>query len=98
PQIHPLSLHDALPISVRTADGSIFVSPDNGVASQAWDVAGGALEAHVLDDESLWNANAARTFRARDVFSPVAARLADGLPIGAVDRKSTRLNSSHSQI
>ncbi|MDX6214679.1 MAG: hypothetical protein QOG99_263, partial [Frankiales bacterium] len=71
-------------IAVRTADGSLFVSPDNGLASQAWDVAGGAVEAHVLDDESLWNANAARTFRARDVFSPVAARLADGLPIAQV--------------
>ncbi|MCU1622648.1 MAG: hypothetical protein JWL79_1493 [Frankiales bacterium] len=71
-------------IAVRTADGSLFVSPDNGLASQAWDVAGGAVEAHVLDDETLWNANAARTFRARDVFSPVAARLADGLPIAQV--------------
>lgn len=71
-------------VAVRAADGSIFVAPDNGVASQAWEVAGGAVEAYVLDDQSLWNANAARTFRARDVFSPVAARLADGLPIEQV--------------
>jgi S-adenosylmethionine hydrolase len=82
--VDPFRTVPARGIAVRTADGSIFVSPDNGLASQAWDVAGGAVEAHVLDDESLWNANAARTFRARDVFSPVAARLADGLPIGAV--------------
>ena len=82
--VDPFRTVPARGIAVRTADGSIFVSPDNGIASQAWDVAGGAVEAHVLDDQSLWNANAARTFRARDVFSPVAARLADGLPIDAV--------------
>jgi S-adenosylmethionine hydrolase len=71
-------------IAVRTADGSTFVSPDNGLTSQAWAAAGGAVEAHVLDDTSWWLPDAARTFRARDVFSPVAARLADGLPLGKV--------------
>lgn len=82
--VDPFRTIPARGIAVRTADGSIFVSPDNGIASQAWDVAGGAVEAHVLDDTTLWNANAARTFRARDVFSPVAARLADGLPLERV--------------
>jgi S-adenosylmethionine hydrolase len=82
--VDPFRTIPARGIAVRTGDGSIFVAPDNGLTSQAWDVAGGAVEAHVLDDKSLWNANAARTFRARDVFSPVAARLADGLPIAAV--------------
>src|SRR3954449_11522423 len=82
--VDPFRTIPARGIAVRTADGSIFVSPDNGIASQAWDVVGGAVEAHVLDDPTLWNANAARTFRARDVFSPVAARLADGLPIEQV--------------
>ncbi|MFN2539898.1 MAG: S-adenosyl-l-methionine hydroxide adenosyltransferase family protein [Mycobacteriales bacterium] len=82
--VDPFRTIPARGIAVRTADGSLFVAPDNGLTSQAWDVAGGAVEAHVLDDETLWNANAARTFRARDVFSPVAARLADGLPIDRV--------------
>ncbi|MCU1601456.1 MAG: hypothetical protein JWO22_2165 [Frankiales bacterium] len=82
--VDPFRTVPARAIAVQTADGSIFVSPDNGVASQAWDVAGGAVQAHVLDDDSLWNANAARTFRARDVFSPVAARLADGLDLAQV--------------
>ena len=82
--VDPFRTIPARGIAVRTADGSIFVAPDNGLTSQAWGVAGGAVEAHILDDESLWNDNAARTFRARDVFSPVAARLADGLPISAV--------------
>ena len=71
-------------IAVRTADGSTFVSPDNGLTSQAWEVAGGAVQAHVLDNPALWHPAPARTFRGRDVFSPVAARLASGLPIEEV--------------
>lgn len=71
-------------IAVRTADGSTFVAPDNGLTSQAWQAAGGAVSAHILDDPSLWWPDAARTFRTRDVFSPVAARLAAGLPIEQV--------------
>ena len=82
--VDPFRSVPARGIAVRTADGSTFVAPDNGLTSQAWDAAGGAVEAHVLDDESLWMPNAARTFRARDVFSPVAARLAAGLPLGQV--------------
>ncbi|MDP9100941.1 MAG: SAM-dependent chlorinase/fluorinase [Actinomycetota bacterium] len=71
-------------IAVRTADGSTFVAPDNGLTSQAWEVAGGAVAAHVLDNPALWHPTPARTFRGRDIFSPVAARLASGLPIAEV--------------
>jgi phosphoribosylformimino-5-aminoimidazole carboxamide ribonucleotide (ProFAR) isomerase len=52
-------------IAVRTADGSTFVAPDNGLTSQAWEVAGGAVAAHVLDNTELWNPAPARTFRGR---------------------------------
>jgi S-adenosylmethionine hydrolase len=82
--VDPFRTVPARGIAVRTVDGSTFVAPDNGLASQAWDVAGGAVEAYVLDNPALWMPDAARTFRARDVFSPVAARLAAGLPIGQV--------------
>lgn len=68
-------------VAVRTADGSTFVSPDNGLTSMAWEPAGGAVAAVVLDNPELWLPKPARTFRGRDVFSPVAARLADGLPL-----------------
>jgi S-adenosylmethionine hydrolase len=40
--------------------------------------------AHVLDDAALWAPAAARTFRGRDVFAPVAAALAGGTPIERV--------------
>ena len=82
--VDPFRTVPARGIAVRTADGSTFVAPDNGLTSQAWQAAGGAVEAHVLDNPSLWMPDAARTFRARDVFSPVAARLAAGLPLEQV--------------
>lgn len=71
-------------VAVRTQDGSTFVAPDNGLTSQAWDVAGGPVSAHILDNPALWHPTPARTFRGRDIFSPVAARLADGLAIEEV--------------
>ena len=71
-------------VAVRTGDGSTFVSPDNGLTSLAWDVCGGAVEARVLDNPDLWHPAPARTFRGRDVFSPVAARLASGLDLAEV--------------
>jgi S-adenosylmethionine hydrolase len=74
-------------VAIRTADGSTFVAPDNGLTSQAWECAGGATAAHVLDNPALWHPMPARTFRGRDIFSPVAARLAAGLPIEEVGTK-----------
>jgi S-adenosylmethionine hydrolase len=71
-------------VAVRTADGSVFVSPDNGLTSQAWDVVGGPVQAHVIDNPALWHPSPARTFRGRDVFAPVAARLAAGTPLEEV--------------
>ncbi|HVE74883.1 MAG TPA: SAM-dependent chlorinase/fluorinase [Mycobacteriales bacterium] len=71
-------------VAIRTADGSTFVAPDNGLTSQAWEFAGGAVQAHILDNPEQWHPSPARTFRGRDVFSPVAARLASGLPIEEV--------------
>ena len=82
--VDPFRASPARGIAVRTADGSTFVSPDNGLTSLAWDVAGGAVAAHLIDNPELWHPAPARTFRGRDVFSPVAARLAAGLPIERV--------------
>ena len=71
-------------VAVRTADGSTFVSPDNGLTSLAWEVCGGAVASHVLDNQELWAPKAARTFRGRDVFAPVAAALASGTALEQV--------------
>ena len=65
-------------VAVRCADGRVLVGPDNGLLSLAWQRAGGAEAAvdvsrspHRLEPVSL-------TFHGRDVFAPVAARIAAG--------------------
>ena len=71
-------------VAVQAASGSIFVSPDNGLCSLAWDVLGGPVAAHALANEDLYLGQPSRTFHGRDVFAPVAAALADGADISDV--------------
>jgi S-adenosylmethionine hydrolase len=65
-------------IALRTGDGRILVGPDNGLLSLAWEQSGGI--AHVIDvsrsPHRLEPLSA--TFHGRDIFAPVAARLAAG--------------------
>jgi hypothetical protein len=63
------------------AGGSLFVGPDNGVLSVAVAAAGGAARAVSLTNRTLWRETTAATFHGRDIFMPVAARLAAGLPL-----------------
>ena len=65
-------------IAVLTAQGSITVGPDNGVASLAWAALGGAVTARCIENDELWQRNPSKTFHGRDVFAPVAAHLASG--------------------
>jgi hypothetical protein len=63
------------------AGGSIFVGPDNGLLSLAVAAAGGASRAVSLTNQALWLENVPATFHGRDIFMPVAARLATGTPL-----------------
>ena len=63
------------------AGGSLFVGPDNGLLSSAVAAAGGPLRAVSLTNRALWRDTTAATFHGRDIFMPVAARLATGLPM-----------------
>jgi S-adenosylmethionine hydrolase len=63
------------PIVVEAAS-QFFVGPDNGVFSFVFD-----RESHVvraITNSKLFLKPVSRTFHGRDIFSPVAARLADG--------------------
>ncbi len=66
------------PIGIRTERGDILIGPDNGLLLPAADALGGATEARELANRDLWLARATATFHGRDIFSPVAARLAVG--------------------
>jgi hypothetical protein len=70
---------DRRPVAVRTRSGSILVGPDNGLLVAAAEHEG--IEAvRVLTNERLHLEPVSNTFHARDLFSPVAAHLAAGVP------------------
>lgn len=65
------------------AGGQFFLAPDNGLLSL---VLGddGAGRAWQVDNRELFLAEVSATFHGRDIFAPVAARLAGGLEPGRV--------------
>jgi S-adenosylmethionine hydrolase len=72
------------PILVEAA-GQYFVAPDNGVLSMVY----GACEKYkvrLISNEKLFRHPVSRTFHGRDIFAPVAARLAAGLPPARVGK------------
>lgn len=71
-------------VAIRSASGSCFVGPDNGLLL-------GALETNrpaaavVLSEPRFWRTpTPSATFHGRDVFAPVAAHLARGVDLGAL--------------
>jgi S-adenosylmethionine hydrolase len=65
-------------LALRTGDGRHFVGPDNGLLLLA---ATEIVAAHELTDPRYRLPDVSRTFHARDIFSPAAAHLANGVPI-----------------
>jgi S-adenosyl-L-methionine hydrolase (adenosine-forming) len=65
-------------IAVRTGDGRVLVGPDNGLLSLAWEACGSAVEAVDISRSAHRLEPVSATFHGRDVFAPVAARLAAG--------------------
>jgi S-adenosylmethionine hydrolase len=68
------------PIAVQL-DGRTFVGPDNGLLSWAIGVPPTAV---VLDRPRFWRPVVSATFHGRDLFGPVAAHLARGVPLAEV--------------
>ena len=72
------------PIAIRTARGDALVGPDNGLLMPAARVLGGVAVAYEITASELFLTTVSSTFHGRDIFSPVAAHLANGLAIEAV--------------
>lgn len=71
-------------IAVELAEGSVLVGPDNGVF-------GGVIQQYpvktavTLTNPAYWRvAEPSATFHGRDIFAPVAAHLASGVPLAAL--------------
>jgi S-adenosylmethionine hydrolase len=67
-------------VAVQTAR-AILVGPDNGLLTGAADALGGARAAVRLTDSTWFLPEVSTTFHGRDIFAPVAARLAAGVPL-----------------
>jgi S-adenosyl-L-methionine hydrolase (adenosine-forming) len=64
-------------IALRAGRGDLLVGPDNGLLLPAAERLGGIAAAVVLSEGS-WGERRSTTFHGRDLFAPVAARLALG--------------------
>lgn len=64
-------------VAIRTP-GGIFVGPDNGLLPAAARALGGPTAVVELTEPSWFLPEVSATFHGRDVFAPVAARLASG--------------------
>lgn len=65
-------------VAIDTAQGSVLVGPDNGLLWLASVALDGAVRAHAIENEDLFLQTPSKTFHGRDIFAPVAARIAAG--------------------
>lgn len=66
-------------VVLGTKAGPVLVGPDNGLLHPAAHALGGVEQAFSIENRALWLDNPSRTFHGRDIFAPVAARLALGM-------------------
>ncbi|WP_306209533.1 SAM hydrolase/SAM-dependent halogenase family protein [Actinoplanes sp. RD1] len=66
--------------------GGLLVGPDNGLLVWAAEALGGLDEVVELTNTDWFLGDVSRTFHGRDIFSPVAARLALGAPLAEAGR------------
>ena len=75
---------DRLAIALRTGRGDILIGPDNGLLMPAAALLGGIVEARSIENRELMLPVVPSSFHGRDIFSPVAAHLATGVPFETV--------------
>ncbi|MET7401826.1 SAM-dependent chlorinase/fluorinase [Dactylosporangium sp. NPDC005572] len=66
------------PIAIRTNGDHYLVGPDNGLLIPAAEALGGISTAVHLTNSAWFGGTVSATFHGRDIFAPVAARLARG--------------------
>ncbi len=69
-------------VALAAADGRTFVGPDNGLLVPAAQRAGGIVQAVDIARSRFRLEPVSATFHGRDIFAPVAAHLAAGVPLG----------------
>jgi S-adenosyl-L-methionine hydrolase (adenosine-forming) len=82
---------------VIEADSHFFVGPDNGLFSRVLHRAS-AWAAFSLEDPAYWQPTVSKTFHGRDIFAPVAAHLAMGVPPRALGPPCTPQPASWADV
>jgi S-adenosylmethionine hydrolase len=77
---------DRLPIALKVARGDTLIGPDNGLLIGAAETLGGITEARALENRDLMLPVISSSFHGRDIFSPIAAHLANGVAFESVGR------------
>jgi len=79
------------PVAVRLGD-CVYVCPDNGLLSHVL-AEEPMTQAVTLDNTQYHLPHVSRTFHGRDVFAPVAAHLANGIPLEALGTQTDTLQT-----
>ena len=77
------------PVALKTAQG-MFVAPDNGVLTHVY-ATQDSPEIVALENPDYWLPSPSITFHGRDIFSPVAAHLAMGIPFNKMGPRMDQL-------
>jgi len=89
------------PIALETDNGYCFVGPDNGLMTLVAEKFG-VKQVRELTNKDLWRAGTTSTvFHGRDIFGPVGASLASGVPVeqvGPALESITRLDLKRSSV
>jgi S-adenosylmethionine hydrolase len=72
------------PVALLAGRGDVLIGPDNGLLIPAGEALGGIAEARSIDNRDLMLPVISSSFHGRDIFSPVAAHLAMGVPYESV--------------
>lgn len=71
-------------LALEGLDGRVYLGPDNGLLLPAVEALGGIARAFELSEPSVCATPVSATFHGRDVFSPAAGQLAQGLALGSL--------------
>ena len=83
-------------VALRLDDDRLLVGPDNGLLWPAAELGGGVVEAADIARSRFRLEPLSATFHGRDIFAPVAARLAAGAPLAEAGEPCDPANSSSS--
>jgi S-adenosylmethionine hydrolase len=75
---------ERLPVGLKVARGDVLIGPDNGLLIGAAETLGGIVEARALENREFMLPVISSSFHGRDIFSPMAAHLANGAPFERV--------------